>query len=143
MAREWDRSVLLLNDPGGVLLSQPLGQPLDVAFSLRLAVSLSTAIGKLHQRGVIHKDLKPYNVLLNSVTGQCWLTGFGIASRLPRERQSPEPPELIAGTLPCMAPEQTGRMNRRPTLELTRVRSIFVLSGATSVYVSLFHTFFG
>ena len=38
--------------------------------------------------------------------------GFGIASRLPRERQSPEPPEFIAGTLPYMAPEQTGRMNR-------------------------------
>ena len=38
--------------------------------------------------------------------------GFGIASRLPRERQPPEPPEFIAGTLAYMAPEQTGRMNR-------------------------------
>ena len=38
--------------------------------------------------------------------------GFGIASRLPRERQTPELPEFIAGTLPYMAPEQTGRMNR-------------------------------
>ena len=41
-----------------------------------------------------------------------WLTGFGIASRLPRERQAPAPPEVIAGTLAYMAPEQTGRMNR-------------------------------
>jgi serine/threonine protein kinase len=40
------------------------------------------------------------------------LTGFGIASRLARERQSPHPPETIAGTLAYMAPEQTGRMNR-------------------------------
>ena len=40
------------------------------------------------------------------------LTGFGIASRLSRERQAPEPPETIAGTLAYMAPEQTGRMNR-------------------------------
>src|SRR6202040_4136424 len=79
---------------------------------LRLATSLSTAIGHLHQRGVIHKDVKPANVLVKSVTGQCWLTGFGIASRLPRERQSPEPPEVVAGTLAYMAPEQTGRMNR-------------------------------
>src|SRR4029079_1950747 len=52
------------------------------------------------------------NVLVNSLTGQCWLMGFGIASRLPRERQSPQPPEFVAGTLAYMAPEQTGRMNR-------------------------------
>jgi serine/threonine protein kinase len=38
--------------------------------------------------------------------------GFGIASRFARERQSPHPPEMIAGTLAYMAPEQTGRMNR-------------------------------
>ena len=44
--------------------------------------------------------------------GRVRLTGFGIASRLPRERQSPEPPEFIAGTLAYMAPEQTGRVNR-------------------------------
>ena len=49
---------------------------------------------------------------MNSVTGQAWLTGFGVASRLPRERQAPAPPEVIAGTLAYMAPEQTGRMNR-------------------------------
>jgi AAA ATPase domain/Protein kinase domain len=41
-----------------------------------------------------------------------WLTGFGIASQLPHERQVPVPPEIIAGTLAYMAPEQTGRMNR-------------------------------
>jgi serine/threonine protein kinase len=50
-------------------------------------------------------------VLVHSATGQVWLTGFGIASRFPRERQSPEPPEFIAGTLAYMAPEQTGRIN--------------------------------
>jgi serine/threonine protein kinase len=44
--------------------------------------------------------------------GNVWLTGFGIASRLPHERQSPAPPEIIAGTLAYMSPEQTGRINR-------------------------------
>jgi serine/threonine protein kinase len=44
--------------------------------------------------------------------GHIWLTGFGITSRLPRERQAPAPPEFIAGTLAYMSPEQTGRMNR-------------------------------
>jgi PAS domain S-box-containing protein len=112
MARHWDRTVLVMEDPGGVPLDRLLGQPLNVAFSLRLAISLSSAIGQLHQRGIIHKDIKPAHVLVNSDTGQCWLRGFGLASRLPRERQAPDPPESIAGTLVYMAPEQTGRMNR-------------------------------
>src|SRR4029077_5278650 len=68
--------------------------------------------GQLHGRGLIHKDVKPAHVVVNDATGQVWLLGFGIASPLPRERQAPAPPELIAGTLAYMAPEQTGRMNR-------------------------------
>jgi len=85
---------------------------MEIGQFLRLAVALSAALGRLHARGLIHKDIKPANVLVDSATGQVWLTGFGIASRLPRERQSPEPPEFIAGTLAYMAPEQTGRVNR-------------------------------
>jgi predicted ATPase/GAF domain-containing protein len=84
----------------------------DLAFCLRVAINLAAAIGALHQQGIIHKDIKPANVLADLASGHCWLTGFGIASRLPRERQLPAPPEFIAGTLAYMAPEQTGRMNR-------------------------------
>ena len=112
IARDLERTVLVLEDPGGVPLDQLLGQRLDLAPSLRLGIGLSNAIDQLHQRGIVHKDIKPANILVNNVTGQCWLMGFGIASRLPRERQSADPPEFIAGTLAYMAPEQTGRMNR-------------------------------
>jgi PAS domain S-box-containing protein len=79
---------------------------------LRLAVCIATALGRLHQRGVVHKDVKPAHILVNCTDGEVRLTGFGIATRLPRERQALEPPETIAGTLAYMAPEQTGRMNR-------------------------------
>ena len=106
------RLTLLSEDPGGEPLLRLLGQPLAIKAFLRLAVGIATALGHLHQRGLIHKDIKPANVLVNSATGHAWLTGFGIASRLPRERQAPAPPEVIAGTLAYMAPEQTGRMNR-------------------------------
>src|SRR5258707_4820000 len=85
---------------------------MELGLFCRLAAGLSAAVGEVHRRGIIHKDIKPANVLVDSATGQVSLTGFEIASRLPRERQSPEPPAFIAGTLPYMAPEQTGRMNR-------------------------------
>jgi serine/threonine protein kinase len=73
---------------------------------------MAAALAKLHGRGLIHKDIKPANILVNSATWAVWLTGFGIASHLPRERQTPGSTEAIAGTLAYMAPEQTGRMNR-------------------------------
>jgi len=112
LERERGQTMLVLNDPGGEPLDRFIGPPMEVGRFLRLAVALSAALGRLHERGLVHKDIKPSNVLVNSPTGQVWLTGFGIASRLPRERQSPDPPEFIAGTLASMAPEQTGRMNR-------------------------------
>src|SRR5499427_4184633 len=106
------RPVLVLEDPGGEPLTRFLGRPLALPQGLRLAIGLAVALGQLHERGLIHKDVKPAHVFVNEATGQVWLLGFGIASRLPRERQAPEPPEVIAGTLAYMAPEQTGRMNR-------------------------------
>ncbi len=112
LVRREGRPLLILQDPGGEPLDRLLGQPMEITRFLRLACGLAVALGKLHQQGLIHKDIKPANILVDSARGAVWLTGFGIASRLPRERQSAEPPEMIAGTLAYMAPEQTGRMNR-------------------------------
>src|SRR5258708_6791108 len=115
LTRHDGRTMLLLKDPGGEplerILERDQGQPLYVARFLRIAIGLATTLGQVHRRGLIHKDIKPANVLVDDA-GNVWLTGFGIASQLPQERQSPVPPEIIAGTLAYMAPEQTGRMNR-------------------------------
>jgi PAS domain S-box-containing protein len=104
--------MLVLADPGGEPLERLLGRPMAVTEFLRLGVPLAAAVGRLHAQGLVHKDLKPANILVDPASGSVWLTGFGIASRVPREHQAPAPPEVIAGTLAYMAPEQTGRMNR-------------------------------
>ncbi|MBV9112872.1 MAG: protein kinase, partial [Hyphomicrobiales bacterium] len=112
LVRDAGRTMLVLEDAGGEPLGRLLGAPMEVGSFLRLAIATAGALGKLHRRGLVHKDIKPVNILVDAATGEVRLTGFGIASRLPRERQSPHPPETIAGTLAYMAPEQTGRMNR-------------------------------
>ncbi|MEY2394928.1 MAG: hypothetical protein QOF94_1273, partial [Acidobacteriaceae bacterium] len=115
LTRHKGRPTLILEDPGGEPLDRVLernkGQPVDLPRLLRIAIGLATALCQVHRRGLIHKDIKPANVLVDDA-GNVWLTGFGIASQIPHERQAPAPPEIIAGTLAYMAPEQTGRMNR-------------------------------
>ncbi|HEX5460779.1 MAG TPA: AAA family ATPase [Steroidobacteraceae bacterium] len=112
MVRDSGRLMLLLEDPGGTPLSRLLDAPLEISRFLTLAIGMASALGQVHQAGLIHKDVKPANVVVDSAHRRVRFTGFGIASRLSRERQAPEPPETIAGTLAYMAPEQTGRMNR-------------------------------
>jgi PAS domain S-box-containing protein len=115
LTRYEGRTILVLKDPGGEPLDRILerghGKPLDLTRVLRIAIGLTTALGQVHRRGLTHKDIKPENVLVDD-DDRVWLTGFGIASRLPRERQVPAPVETISGTLAYMAPEQTGFMNR-------------------------------
>ena len=106
------RTILVLEDFGGEPLTRLMDAPMEMGDFLRLAIQIAGTVGKVHQCGLVHKDVKPANILVNRTKRSVRLTGFGFASRRPRERQSPAPPESIAGTLAYMAPEQTGRMNR-------------------------------
>jgi serine/threonine protein kinase len=112
LVRERGRTMLVLEDPGSEPLERLLSAPLELRRFLSFAIGITSALGKAHRRGLVHKDVKPANILVNRTTGEVRLTGFGIASSLPRERQVAAPPETIGGTLAYMAPEQTGRMNR-------------------------------
>src|ERR1700730_18654710 len=63
------RSALVLEDPGGEPLGRLVGTPMGLGQFLRLAIGLSGALARVHQQGLIHKDIKPANALVNSATG--------------------------------------------------------------------------
>ena len=81
-------------------------------FVLKVALQLTTALHHLSTERVVHKDIKPANILIHPQTGYVQLIDFSIASLLPKEQQEPVNPKGLEGTLAYIAPEQTGRMNR-------------------------------
>src|SRR5207247_4038327 len=99
LARHQGRTVLMLDDPGGEPLDRLLGKPMELGAFLRLAIGIAHAVGRVHDAGLIHKDIKPGNVLAVAAAGQVRLTGFGIASRMRRERAAPAPPDVIPGPI--------------------------------------------
>jgi serine/threonine protein kinase len=104
------RPALLLEDPGGILLGQTLARPPELQLTLRIGIGVASALGCLHARGLIHRNLNPDNVFVDLPTGEARLVGPYIALRAPGEGfQAPGP---ISTTLAFLAPEQTGRMNR-------------------------------
>jgi PAS domain S-box-containing protein len=104
---------IVFKDTGGQPLDRMLKQaPLSLADSLDLAIGLADTVGLLHKQHIIHKDIKPPNVIVNPMTKQINLAGFGLADELPERGVSPVAPSALEGTLAYISPEQTGRMNR-------------------------------
>jgi tRNA A-37 threonylcarbamoyl transferase component Bud32 len=107
------RLALVLEDFGGLSLSDILRtERLDRTTALQIGALLADAVGAIHDHHIIHKDIKPHNILVNRATGQVKLIDFGIASRLSLETHRATRPDALEGTLSYMSPEQTGRMNR-------------------------------
>ncbi|WP_434425885.1 sensor histidine kinase [Nannocystis pusilla] len=101
---------LVLADGGGEPLEHLIGGPMPAESFLPLAVQIAAAVAEVHEAGIIHKNLTPQNIFVGPAPDEVVLLGFGFASRLPREPVTA--PRWLAGSLPYMAPEQTGRMNR-------------------------------
>ncbi len=107
------RPSLILEFAGETTLKELIvGRRLDVGSTLAIATQLAHVLARLHQAGIVHKDVNPNNIIVATETGRATLTDFGIASRASSESQRPGAPHLIEGTLAYMSPEQTGRMNR-------------------------------
>ncbi|HVH46838.1 MAG TPA: AAA family ATPase [Labilithrix sp.] len=106
------RPALELEDVRGDTLERVVTRPMPIGEFLELAVRLTSVVGHIHARGVIHKDLKPAHIFFDPASGETKIFNFSIAARVAREQVSPRSMRMIEGSLPYMAPEQTGRMNR-------------------------------
>ncbi|WP_310487920.1 serine/threonine-protein kinase PknK, partial [Chamaesiphon sp. VAR_69_metabat_338] len=110
---------LILEDFGGISLqsyvyrSGVLGAtPQKLITFIQIVTQIADALDGLYRHRIIHKDLKPANILIHPETRQIKPIDFSLASRLPKETQSIKNVNTLAGTLAYMSPEQTGRMNR-------------------------------
>ncbi|AFY42813.1 ATP-binding sensor histidine kinase [Nostoc sp. PCC 7107] len=105
--------ILVMADSGGIALREYIkAKILSLDEFLAIAIQLANILQDLHQNRVIHKDIKPANILINPQTKQVQIIDFSIASLLPRETQEIKSPNVLEGTLAYISPEQTGRMNR-------------------------------
>ncbi|MEG4801629.1 AAA family ATPase [Microcoleus sp. ARI1-B5] len=106
---------LIVEDFGGISLKEWTGKG-ETAPSLadffQIAIAIANTLDILYRQRIIHKDIKPANILINPQTKQVKLIDFSIASLLPRSTQTLMSPNRLEGTLGYLSPEQTGRMNR-------------------------------
>jgi len=103
-----DAGSILLEDVHGTPLSQ-LPTPLDPSRLVPLALELARAVATLHQHGVVHRDISPSNILLAGDGQSPYLIDFALATTMADLRSEFTHPSEIVGTLPYLAPEQTGR----------------------------------
>lgn len=115
LSLERDRNglALILEDFGGISLKDyTTSHPLSIADFLFIGIQIADALEALYQNRIIHKDIKPDNILIHPLTKQVKVTDFSISSRLPKESLTLVNPNALEGTLAYISPEQTGRMNR-------------------------------
>ncbi|MFN6565242.1 MAG: AAA family ATPase [Nostoc sp. ChiSLP01] len=113
LERHHNSYALVMEDFGGISLREYTKKhTLELDEFLAIAIQLADILNGLYQHRVIHKDIKPANIVIHPETKQVKLIDFSIASLLPRETQEIKNPQLLEGTLAYISPEQTGRMNR-------------------------------
>ncbi|MBN2546275.1 MAG: AAA family ATPase [Spirochaetes bacterium] len=103
----------VMEDIEGVSLDKLIKSiDIDVKLFLVLSVNITKILGEIHNNNIIHKDIKPSNIIVNLKTNKVKIIDFSISSELLRENQEVIHPDHLEGTLAYISPEQTGRMNR-------------------------------
>lgn len=84
-------------------------EPLSAREVVVLAIEVTLALAHVHRRGLIHKDLKPANVMVDRTLKHAVLIDFGTATDIAQEAEALHPEGELAGSLHYLPPEQTGR----------------------------------
>ncbi|MEJ6487007.1 AAA family ATPase [Nostoc punctiforme UO1] len=103
---------LIMEDFEARSLDQLLDQFQEPVSFLKIAIEITNKLAQIHTHHIIHKDIKPQNILVNLETSQVKIADFGIATFIPYQQQIVSSSSRIEGSLPYLSPEQTGRMNR-------------------------------
>jgi len=108
------REMVLLLDyvPGRNLAQVAGGQPLSVARFLPWALRMAEILAAIHAQRIVHRDVKPSNILVEAGSERIVFADFGISVLLEGERRRLHDPDVLHGTLPYISPEQTGRTRR-------------------------------
>jgi predicted ATPase/signal transduction histidine kinase/tRNA A-37 threonylcarbamoyl transferase component Bud32 len=113
LRRVGDQLILVLEPVPGVNLAEYAGgRPLPLEAFWPIATQLADILARTHTVRVIHRDIKPTNILIHAHTGRVHLVDFGISVLLENERRHIYNTDVFVGTLPYISPEQTGRTSR-------------------------------
>ena len=107
------------------------GGPLPTSEVVRILQEVAWALAYAHGRGVVHRDIKPDNILLERGSGRALITDFGIA-RTANAAPSGTTPGMILGSLQYIAPEQadgTVSVDGRADLYSLGVTAFYALTG--------------
>ncbi|MCW5313301.1 AAA family ATPase [Nostoc sp. KVJ3] len=103
---------LIMEDFEARSLDQLLDQFQEPIAFLKIAIEITSRLAQIHDHHIVHKDIKPQNILINLETNQVKIADFGIAAFIPYQQQMVSSSSSIEGSLPYISPEQTRRMNR-------------------------------
>ncbi|MGD1805253.1 ATP-binding sensor histidine kinase [Dapis sp. BLCC M126] len=115
------RLMLVMEDFGGISLDKYLSNQdssnlniisIEISQFFQIALQIINPLEKLHQNQIIHKDIKPQNIVINPHTKKIQIIDFSSTTKLPKETPEIRNPNTLEGTLAYISPEQTGRMNR-------------------------------
>ncbi|MCU0849169.1 MAG: AAA family ATPase, partial [Spirochaetes bacterium] len=108
-----NKKAIIMEDAGGISLDQYMSEKkFPLPEILKISSELSDCIGEIHRNKIVHNNINPSNIIINTGSGEIKIIDFGIASDIGREIRSAVSPEIIEGSLAYVSPEQTGRMNR-------------------------------